>query len=104
MRDAAFIIAPLPEDDNGRDAQLEFFAGECAADVLEVLQDTVDVGEVLPDKAADTCIFGDGLIGAVRALVAGNWTFYNDIVNKWNGEEGNFFSEDVVNVSLHDLD
>jgi hypothetical protein len=72
MRDTAFVIASLPEDEDGRDAQLEFFAGECAADVLEVLQDTVDVGEVLPNKVADTSIFGDGLIGAVGALVAGN--------------------------------
>jgi hypothetical protein len=64
----------------------------------------VDVGKVLPDEAADTSILRDGLIGAVEALVADNWTFYSDIINKWNGEEGNFFSEDVVNVSLHDLD
>jgi hypothetical protein len=100
----AFIIAPLPKDDNGQDAQLKFFAGECAADVLEALQDTVDVGEVLPDEVVDTSIFGDGLVGAVGALIVGNWTFYSNIVNKWNSEEGNFFSEVVVNVSLHDLD
>jgi hypothetical protein len=104
MRDVAFIIALLPEDDNGQDAQIKFFAGECATDVLEALEDTVDIGKVLPDEVVDTSIFGDGLVDAVRALIVGNWTFYSDIVNKWNGEEGNFFSEDVVNVSLHDLD
>jgi hypothetical protein len=64
----------------------------------------VNVGEVLPDEAADTGIFRDGFIGAVRILVAGNWTFYGDIINKRNGEKRNFFSENVVNVSLHDLD
>jgi hypothetical protein len=104
MRDVAFIIALLPEDDDGQDAQLEFFAGECAADIFEALQDTVDIGKVLPDEAADTGIFRDGLISAVGILIAGNRTFYSNIVNKWNGEQGNFFSKDIVNVSLHDLD
>jgi hypothetical protein len=68
----AFIIATLPKDDDGRVAQFEFFAGECAADVLEALQDTVDIGKVLPDEAADTGIFGDGLVSAIGILVVGN--------------------------------
>jgi hypothetical protein len=58
MGDTAFVIALLPEDDNGWDTQLEFLARECATDVFEALQDTVDVGKVLPDKAADTGILG----------------------------------------------
>jgi hypothetical protein len=48
----------------------------------------VDVGEVLPDEAADTGVFRDGFIGAVRTLIACNWTFYSDIVNKQNDEKG----------------
>jgi hypothetical protein len=104
MRDVAFVIALLPEDNDGRDTQLEFFAREYAADVFEALQDTVDIGKILPDEAADTSIFRDGLVSAVGILIAGNRTFYSDIINKWNGEQGNFFLKDVVNVSLHDLD
>jgi hypothetical protein len=104
MGDTAFIIAPLPEDDDGWDTQLKFLAGDCATDVLEVLQDMVDVGKVLADKAADTSIFWDGLVSASGILVAGIRTFYSNIINKWNSEQGNFFSKDVVNVSLHDLD
>jgi hypothetical protein len=59
---------------------------------------------VLPDEAADTGVFRDDFVGAVRTLIAGNWTFYSDIVNKRNGEKGNLFSEYVIDVSLHDLD
>jgi hypothetical protein len=87
MRDMAFVIALLPEDDDGQDAQLEFFARECATNVLEALQDMVDVGKVLPDEAADTSIFGDGLVSAIGILVVGNRTFtatssINGMVNK----------------------
>jgi hypothetical protein len=46
----------------------------------------VDVGEVLPDEVMDTGVSGDGLAGAVGILIAGDWTFYGYIVNKWNGE------------------
>jgi hypothetical protein len=59
---------------------------------------------VLPDEAADTGVFRDGFIGAIGTLIACNWTFYSDIVNKRNGEKENLFSEDVIDVSLHDLD
>jgi hypothetical protein len=59
---------------------------------------------VLPDEAVDTGVFRDGFVGAVGTLIVGNWTFYSDIVNKRNSEKGNLFSEDVIDVSLHDLD
>jgi hypothetical protein len=68
------------------DAELEFLARECAANIFEPLQDAVDVGKVLPDEAADTGIFGDGLIGVIRVLIVGDQTFYDYIINKWNGE------------------
>jgi hypothetical protein len=32
----------------------------------------VDICKVLPDKVVDTGIFGDGLVGAIRTLIAGN--------------------------------
>jgi hypothetical protein len=50
------------------------------------------VGEERGSKEMDGC------------PLTGNRTFHSDIVNKWNGEQGNVFLKDVVNVSLHDLD
>jgi hypothetical protein len=52
MGDMAFIIALLPSDNNGQDAEFEFLPRECTANIF--LQNLVDVGEVLPDEVADT--------------------------------------------------
>jgi hypothetical protein len=35
------------------------------------LQNAVDIGEMLPYKIVDTRVLGDGLVGAVRILIAG---------------------------------
>jgi hypothetical protein len=80
------VIAPLTQDDDGVDAEVEFLAGEYATNIFEPLQDAVDIGEVLPDEVADTRILRDGLVGAVEILIAGDQTFYSYIVNKQNGE------------------
>jgi hypothetical protein len=68
MGDTAFIITPLTQNSDGGNAELEFLARECAADVFEPLQDVVDIDKVLPDKAADTRILGNSVVGA-RILI-----------------------------------
>jgi hypothetical protein len=50
------------------------------------LQNSVDVGKVFPDEAANPWVFGDNLIGAIGILIAGDWTFYGDIINKQYSE------------------
>jgi hypothetical protein len=52
----------------------------------QVYVEHYNIGEVFPDKAADTGVFGDGFVGAISILIVGDWTFYGYIINKWHSE------------------
>jgi hypothetical protein len=64
----------------------------------------VDIDKVLPDKAADTRILGNGVVGA-RILIVGDQTFTATLsINRTVNNGISSQRMDIVNASLHDLD
>jgi hypothetical protein len=64
-------------------------AAKGAAGVLDSLYYTVEVLEVLPDKASDAWVFWYALFGAVRKEVFSRRTTDRNVINVGDGGIGN---------------
>jgi len=65
----------VPEECDFGDCDGDFLSGDGGASTEKMVEDAVDIIEVLPDKAADLRVSGNGLVPTIFHLVASRWSF-----------------------------
>jgi len=65
----------VPEECDFGDYDGDFLSRDGGASTEEMVEDVVDIVEVLPDKAVDLRVSGNGLIPTIFCLVASWWSF-----------------------------
>jgi len=85
VRNAAVVVALVPEDDDFGACDDELLGRDCGSGAAEAMEDAVDVLEVFLDESADSGILWDGLIVTILHLIAGLRSLDSGVVYKCVG-------------------
>ena len=100
IRDAAFIVALVSEDDNFRDGNEELLRGDGGTSTEESMEYSVDVVQMFPDETADLIVSRNCFVPSVLGFITRWRAFDASVVHKGVGLIGNLGLEDEDNIAV----
>jgi len=82
VRDAAFVVAFVTEDCDFWDREEELLGRDGGTSAEEAVKDAMYIVGMLPNKAADLAVSGDGLVPTVLEFVTSCWSFNASVIQK----------------------
>ena len=77
-----------------------FLPAKCRSIRLDMLDDSMDVLKVLPDKATNARVLGDSLLGTIREDVASVRSLDGNMVSEGLGQVRDLRSKNVGDIAL----
>jgi hypothetical protein len=85
IRNAAFVIALVPEDSDFWDSDGDLLGGDSGAGAEEAVEDAMDIIQVFPNEAADLQVSQNGFIPTILSLVVCCGPFNASVIYEGNG-------------------